>query len=149
MSVSVRVEDFDIANEIKILNQRSGNIGAIVSFIGQVRDFSDGSEIIKMSLEHYPGMTEKSLDAIENEARRRWDVLGVTIIHRVGELVPADQIVLVLVASKHRGQAFMACEFIMDYLKTSAPFWKKELTDSSERWVESKSSDEVALNKWA
>lgn len=149
MSVKVQTEDFDISQEIKIINSKSANIGATVSFIGQVRDFSDCSNIIKMRLEHYPGMTEKSLSTIESEARSRWSLLDITIIHRVGELYPGDQIVLVLVASQHRAQAFLACDFIMDYLKTSAPFWKKELTSSSERWVSSRMSDEVALSRWA
>lgn len=148
MSVSVQTEDFDISKEIRALNGKTNNIGAIVSFIGQVRDFSEGSNIIQMKLEHYPGMTEKSLVSIEREARTKWNIQDVRIIHRFGDLQPADQIVLVIVASRHRAQAFLACEFIMDYLKTSAPFWKKELTNSSERWVESKESDDLALERW-
>jgi molybdopterin synthase catalytic subunit len=148
LSVSVQVENFDIAEEINSINSKSSNIGAVVSFIGQVRDFSDGSNIIKMKLEHYPGMTEKSLISIEDEARRRWKIQDIRIIHRFGDLLPADKIVLVIVASAHRDQAFLACEFIMDYLKTLAPFWKKELTNSSERWVESKDSDDLALDRW-
>lgn len=148
MSVSVQIENFDIAKEIKAINSKTNNIGAIVSFIGQVRDFSEGSNIIHMKLEHYPGMTEKSLASIENEARKKWKIQDIRIIHRFGDLRPADQIVLVIVASLHRAQAFLACEFIMDYLKTSAPFWKKELTNSSERWVESKESDDLALKRW-
>jgi len=127
---------------------KSNSIGAIVSFIGKVRDFSEGSNITKMKLEHYPGMTEKSLISIENEARERWKIQDLRIIHRFGDLLPADQIVLVIVASNHRAQAFLACEFIMDYLKTSAPFWKKELTNTSERWVEHKDSDDLALERW-
>jgi molybdopterin synthase catalytic subunit len=148
LSVSVQTEDFDISKEIRGLNGKTNNIGAIVSFIGQVRDFSEGSNIIQMRLEHYPGMTEKSLVSIEREARTKWNIQDVRIIHRFGDLQPADQIVLVIVASHHRAQAFLACEFIMDYLKTSAPFWKKEITNSSERWVESKEYDDLALERW-
>lgn len=124
------------------------SVGAVVSFIGQVRDLNDGDEIQTLTLEHYPGMTEKALEAIENEARARWNVLESRIIHRVGTLKPQDQIVLVAVSSAHRGDAFKACEFIMDFLKTQAPFWKKEVTNKGERWVEAKLSDEVAQSKW-
>ena len=124
------------------------SVGAVVSFIGQVRDLNDGDEIQTLTLEHYPGMTEKALEAIENEAKARWSVLESRIIHRVGTLKPQDQIVLVAVSSAHRGDAFKACEFIMDFLKTQAPFWKKEVTNKGERWVEAKLSDEVAQSKW-
>lgn len=125
-----------------------GDIGAIVSFVGQVRDINDGNAIHTLTLEHYPPMTEKALAKIEAEAKSRWDLIDILIIHRIGSLQPQDQIVLVLVASAHRGDAFSACEFIMDYLKTSAPFWKKESTSQGERWVEAKLSDDAAKERW-
>ena len=124
------------------------SVGAVVSFIGQVRDLNDGNEIQTLTLEHYPGMTEKALEAIENEAKARWNVLESRIIHRVGTLKPQDQIVLVAVSSAHRGDAFSACEFIMDFLKSQAPFWKKEATNQGERWVEAKLSDDAAQSRW-
>ncbi len=124
------------------------NIGALVSFVGQVRDISDGDTINTLTLEHYPEMTEKALAAIENEAKLRWDIIDSLIIHRVGTLKPLDQIVLVAVTSVHRGEAFKACEFIMDFLKTSAPFWKKEATNQGERWVEAKLADDEAKERW-
>ena len=140
MKVSVQREDFDISREIKAL---SGNprIGAVASFIGQVRDVS-------MTLEHYPGMTEKALARIVEEAKDRWKIIDCTVIHRYGDLKPTDPIVLVIVASPHRGDAFAACEFLMDYLKTRAPFWKKEQTAQGARWVEAKESDEHAAERW-
>ena len=125
-----------------------GNVGAIVSFVGLVRDVNDGDTINTLTLEHYPEMTQKALQAIELEAKTRWNVIDSLIIHRVGTLKPLDQIVLVAVSSAHRGDAFKACEFIMDYLKTSAPFWKKEVTNRGERWVESKISDDAAKARW-
>ena len=125
-----------------------GNVGAMVSFVGLVRDMNDGDTINTLTLEHYPEMTEKALAAIENEAKLRWDIIESLIIHRVGTLKPLDQIVLVAVTSAHRGEAFKACEFIMDYLKTSAPFWKKEVTNHSERWVEAKLADDEATKRW-
>lgn len=125
-----------------------GGIGAIVSFVGLVRDVNDGDAVGTLTLEHYPGMTEKALQAIEEEAKKRWDVLDSLIIHRVGTLNPQDQIVLVMVSSAHRGDAFKACEFMMDYLKTQAPFWKKEATSRGERWVEAKDSDDAAQVRW-
>lgn len=129
------------------------NIGAVVSFVGQVREFTNNGLIASdsintLTLEHYPEMTEKALTAIENEAKSRWDIIDTLIIHRVGTLQPLDQIVLVAVTSAHRGEAFKACEFIMDYLKTSAPFWKKETTSQGERWVEAKLSDDAAKARW-
>ena len=124
------------------------NIGALVSFVGQVRDISDGDTINTLTLEHYPEMTEKALAAIENEAKIRWDISDSLIIHRVGTLKPLDQIVLVAVTSVHRGDAFKACEFIIDFLKTGAPFWKKEATNQGERWVEAKSADDEAKERW-
>jgi molybdopterin synthase catalytic subunit len=140
MKVSVQKEEFDLGREVKAI---SGNprIGAVASFIGQVRD-------VAMTLEHYPGMTEKALTAIVEEARSRWDVIDCTVIHRYGALKPTDPIVLVAVASGHRGDAFAACEFLMDYLKTRAPFWKKEETPEGARWVEAKSSDDRAAERW-
>ncbi len=125
-----------------------GNVGAMVSFVGLVRDMNDGEVINALSLEHYPEMTQKALEAIELEAKTRWDVIDALIIHRVGTLKPLEQIVLVAVTSAHRGDAFKACEFIMDYLKTSAPFWKKEATNQGERWVEAKVSDDEAKLRW-
>ena len=125
-----------------------GNVGAIVSFIGLVRDMNEGDTINTLTLEHYPEMTEKALLNIENEAKTRWDIIDSLIIHRIGTLKPLDQIVLVAVTSAHRGEAFHACEFIMDYLKTSAPFWKKEATNQGERWVEAKLTDDVAKARW-
>ncbi len=125
-----------------------GSAGAIVSFVGLVRDVNDGDTVNTLTLEHYPEMTEKALQAIELEAKTRWDIQQSLIIHRVGTLKPSDQIVLVAVASAHRGDAFHACEFIMDYLKTSAPFWKKEATNQGERWVEAKLSDDAAKARW-
>lgn len=125
-----------------------GNVGAIVSFVGLVRDVNDGDTINTLTLEHYPDMTQKALQVIELEAKIRWDVIDSLIIHRVGTLKPLDQIVLVAVSSAHRGDAFKACEFMMDYLKTSAPFWKKEVTNRGERWVEAKISDDAAKLRW-
>ena len=126
----------------------SANIGALVSFVGQVRDFNDGDNVTSMFLEHYPGMTEKVLSEIIAQAKAGWSIADATIIHRVGELKPQDQIVLVLVASSHRQDAFSACEFMMDQLKTNAPFWKKEQTQNGLRWVEAKASDEAARQRW-
>ena len=125
-----------------------GKVGAMVNFVGLVRDMNDGDAINTLTLEHYPEMTQKALAAIELEAKARWDVIDALIIHRVGTLQPLDQIVLVAVTSAHRGEAFKACEFIMDYLKTSAPFWKKETTNQGERWVEPKLSDDAAQARW-
>ena len=148
MSVRVQTEDFDIGAEIAALRENRPQIGAVASFIGVVRDLNEGDRVSTMTLEHYPGMTEKALAAIVEEAKRRWDIIDVTVIHRVGELKPQDQIVLVAVAGEHRGEAFAACEFIMDYLKTRAPFWKKERTPEGERWVEARESDDRAAERW-
>jgi molybdopterin synthase catalytic subunit len=147
MRISVQREDFDLGAEVRAI---SGNpsIGAVASFIGLVRDVNDGAAVGTMTLEHYPGMTEKALAAIVEEAKGRWEVLDCTVIHRYGELKPTDQIVLVVVASGHRGDAFAACEFLMDYLKTRAPFWKKEQTPAGARWVEARDSDEGAALRW-
>ena len=148
MSVKVQTTDFDVGAEIAAMRFSSGNIGALVSFVGQVRDFNDGDNVTSMFLEHYPGMTEKVLSEIIAQAKAGWSIADATIIHRVGELKPQDQIVLVLVASAHRQDAFAACEFMMDHLKTNAPFWKKEHTQNGLRWVEAKASDEAARQRW-
>ena len=145
----VQTEDFDVGAQIAAMRRGNPAIGAIASFIGLVRDVNDGDSVGGMTLEHYPGMTEKALEKIVAEARSRWDVIDVLVIHRVGALQPADQIVLVAVAGAHRGEAFAACEFVMDYLKTQAPFWKKEQTTQGERWVEAKASDDAAADRWS
>jgi molybdopterin synthase catalytic subunit len=148
MTVRVQTDDFDVGAEINSLRRTEPNIGAVVSFVGQVRDLNDGDNVAAMTLEHYPGMTEKSLAVIVEQAQGRWPIANVLVIHRVGELRPLDQIVLVLVVSAHRKDAFAACEFIMDYLKTEAPFWKKEQTPDGQRWVEAKDSDDQARSRW-
>jgi molybdopterin synthase catalytic subunit len=148
MSVRVQREDFDLGAEVAALRAGRPGVGAVASFIGTVRDVSEGSAVSAMELEHYPGMTEKALAQIEAAACARWELLGVTIIHRVGPLLPLDQIVMVVVASAHRGNAFAACEFIMDYLKSEAPFWKKEETPEGARWVDARVTDEAALKRW-
>ena len=147
MIIRVQQEDFDVAEVNRELSQGRSDIGAIASFIGLVRDLPL-NRLHNMTLEHYPGMTEKSLGKIVETAMQRWEVLDAAIIHRVGELKPADQIVLVSVVSAHRKAAFAACEFIMDYLKTDAPFWKKETNELGENWVEAKKSDSEARQKW-
>lgn len=149
MTVRVQTEDFDAGVEINQLRKARKDVGAVVSFVGQVRDINEGDEVSQLTLEHYPGMTEKSLQAIIVQAKARWNIIDVLIIHRVGTLQPCDQIVLVAVSGGHRGEAFAACEFVMDYLKTEAPFWKKEATASGERWVEAKSSDDDARERWS
>lgn len=148
MAVRVQVEDFDAGAEINRLRLARPDTGAIAAFVGQVRDLSEGSQVSALTLEHYPGMTEKSLEAIVERARQRWDIFEALVIHRVGELRPTDQIVLVVVSGAHRGEAFAACEFIMDYLKTEAPFWKKESTPQGGRWVDARTSDEAARQRW-
>ena len=148
MGVRVQTEDFDVGAEITAMRLSSANIGAVVSFVGQVRDLNDGDNVDSMFLEHYPGMTEKALVEIIAQAKVRWSIADALIVHRIGELKPQDQIVLVLVASAHRQEAFAACECIMDHLKTDAPFWKKEQTQHGLRWVEAKASDEDARNRW-
>ena len=140
MKVSVQEEDFDLSSEVKALS-KNPRTGALASFVGVVRE-------VRMTLEHYPGMTEKALQQIVDEAKSRWQVMDCTVIHRYGELEPGEQIVLVAVASAHRGDAFAACEFIMDYLKTQAPFWKKEQTADGSRWVEARTSDDEAAERW-
>jgi len=149
VTVRVQREDFDIGAEIAAFRRADPGIGAIASFIGLVRDVNEGDAITGMTLEHYPGMTEKALAGIVAEAKSRWDIVDALVIHRVGELKPLDQIVLVVVTGGHRGAAFAACEFIMDYLKTQAPFWKKELTAQGARWVEARASDDQAAERWS
>ena len=146
--VRVQTEDFDAGLEMKRLRQANAAIGAMASFVGTVRDVNDGSGVSTLTLEHYPGMTEQALEDIAAQARGRWRIIDTVIIHRVGEMHPTDQIVLVVVSSAHRGDAFAACEFIMDFLKTSAPFWKKELTPEGARWVEARVSDDEAAARW-
>ncbi|MGA9164071.1 MAG: molybdopterin synthase catalytic subunit MoaE [Thiobacillus sp.] len=148
MKVIVQTAAFDLGSEVNAMSRGRSDIGAIASFVGLARDHNDGSGVQAMTLEHYPGMTEKALAALVEEARSRWALLDVTVIHRVGRLLPGDPIVLVAVASSHRGDAFAACEFIMDYLKTRAPFWKKEETPQGERWVDARVSDDVAAARW-
>lgn len=146
--IRVQAADFDLSRELAALRAGDGRVGAVVSFVGTVRDLNDGSAVSEMELEHYPGMTEKALEDIVAQARVRWPLYGVLVIHRVGPLAPLDQIVLVACSSAHRGEAFAACEFIMDYLKTDAPFWKKEQTPEGARWVDARASDDSAKRKW-
>jgi len=148
MVVRVQVEDFDAGAEVNAMRLSHANIGAVAAFIGQVRDLNEGDQVSGLELEHYPEMTEKSLAAIIEQAKQRWDIIDALIVHRVGKLKPLDQIVLVLAASSHRKEAFAACEFMMDYLKTEAPFWKKEQTPAGSRWVEAKASDDDAKKRW-
>jgi len=148
MSVRIQEADFDVGAEIAALRHGDARVGAVAVFVGTVRDVNDGGAVATMTLEHYPGMTEKSLQAIVDEARQRFDVHGIRVVHRVGELAPTDQIVLVAVTSAHRGEAFDACRFVMDYLKTRAPFWKKERTPEGSRWVEARESDDTAAERW-
>jgi molybdopterin synthase catalytic subunit len=146
--VRVQREDFDAGAEIAKLRANDPRVGAVASFVGVARATNDGERVDAMSLEHYPGMTERALEDIVAQARRRWDVIDILVIHRVGELKPLDQIVLVAVTSSHRGEAFAACEFVMDYLKTEAPFWKKETTPAGTRWVQARESDDAARDRW-
>lgn len=149
MKIVIQTGPFDLAAEVTALYRARPEVGAVASFLGITRDHNDGQGVTAMTLEHYPGMTERALERIAAEARSRWEVLDVTIIHRVGALRPSDPIVLVAVAAAHRGAAFAACEFIMDYLKTRAPFWKKEVTAEGERWVDARATDEDAARRWA
>ena len=148
MTVRVQEADFDVGAELAALRAGDARVGALASFLGLVRDLNDGAAVSEMTLEHYPGMTEKALEAIVTEARGRWDIYDALVIHRVGPLRPCDQIVLVAVTSAHRGEAFAACEFIMDYLKTRAPFWKKEDTPGGGRWVDAREADDTAAARW-
>jgi len=148
MTVRVQTEDFDLSTEIAQLRRHSPKVGAVVTFIGTVRDLNEGEQVAEMELEHYPGMTEKALQDIVDQAKSRWEIFDALVIHRVGPMKPLEQIVLVAVTSAHRGEAFDACEFIIDYLKTQAPFWKKEQTPSGARWVDARVSDDEAMAKW-
>ncbi|WP_151638353.1 molybdopterin synthase catalytic subunit MoaE [Noviherbaspirillum aerium] len=148
MPIRVQTEDFDLSTEIAKLRAGQPQVGAVATFIGTVRDINDGAGVSEMELEHYPGMTEKALEDIVAQARSRWNIIDALVIHRVGPLKPLDQIVLVAVTSRHRGESFAACEFIMDFLKTQAPFWKKEQTPNGARWVDARVTDDKALAKW-
>jgi molybdopterin synthase catalytic subunit len=148
MAVRIQEQDFDISRELAALRAGDKRVGAVASFVGVVRDLNDAAQVSTLTLEHYPGMTEKALTQIVDDARRRWDIYDALVIHRIGALQPSDQIVLVAVTSAHRGESFAACQFIMDYLKTRAPFWKKEQTPEGERWVEARASDEDAAARW-
>ena len=156
--VSIQTEDFNLADEIAALRQQDKRVGAVCSFVGTVRaenvaptsaaEGNNGSPVLSMELEHYPGMTERAIEAMIDEAQRRFDIYAARVIHRVGVLQPLDQIVMVAVTSAHRGESFKACEFLMDYLKTQAPFWKKEQTPQGAQWVDARASDDAALAKW-
>ncbi len=146
--VVIRHEDFDLATEVATLRDGDGGVGAVAAFVGTVRDRQDGAALDALELEHYPGMTEASIEAMIDEAVRRFDLRGARVVHRVGRLDPMSQIVLVAVASAHRGPAFQACEFLMDYMKTQAPFWKKESGPAGSRWVDARVTDDAALARW-
>ena len=148
-TVRVQAQDFDLSTEIAALRSGDARVGAIVSFVGTVRDMNEGASVAEMELEHYAGMTEQSIEKIVEQAGARWPLYGATVIHRVGPLKPMEQIVLVACSAAHRGEAFAACEFIIDYLKTEAPFWKKEQTPEGARWVDARATDDAALEKWA
>lgn len=152
-SVTIQAEDFDVSKEIEFLRQQDLRIGAVCSFVGTVRDTraltgQASDEVQAMELEHYPGMTEQSIESMIEQAHLRFDFYAARVVHRVGRLLPADQIVLVAVTSAHRGESFKACEFLMDYLKTQAPFWKKEETPLGAKWVDARVSDDAALARW-
>lgn len=146
--VSIQTDDFDLGAEVARLRAGDGGVGAVAAFVGTVRDRNDGRGVSAMELEHYPGMTERSIEAMIDAASERFGLLGARVIHRVGRLQPQDQIMMVAVTSAHRGAAFQACEYLMDYLKTQAPFWKKETTPDGDRWVDARSSDDAALVRW-
>lgn len=148
MPIRVQAEDFDLGSEIAQLRAADPKIGAVVTFLGTVRDLNDGAAVAEMELEHYPGMTEKALEDIVRQAKARWNIADAVVVHRIGPLKPLEQIVLVAVTSPHRGEAFAACEFIIDYLKMQAPFWKKEQTPDGARWVDARATDDQALKKW-
>jgi molybdopterin synthase catalytic subunit len=147
-AVTIQTDDFDLGVEVAALRANDAQVGAVAAFVGTVRERSEGSQVSAMELEHYPGMTERAIEAMIDEARRRFDIRGARVIHRVGPLLPRDQIVLVAVTSSHRHEAFQACEFLMDYLKTQAPFWKKETTPEGARWVDARQADDAALARW-
>ena len=146
--VSIQTEDFNLSDEIAALRHQDKRVGAVCSFVGTVREGKSGSPVLSMELEHYPGMTERAIEAMIGEAQRRFDIYAARVVHRVGVLQPLDQIVMVAVTSAHRGESFKACEFLMDYLKTQAPFWKKEQTAQGAQWVDARTSDDAALAKW-
>jgi molybdopterin synthase catalytic subunit len=149
--VSIRTADFDLREEVAALREHDQRVGAVCSFVGTVRsghEGTDGPPVLGMELEHYPGMTEKAIEAMIDEAHRRFDIFAARVVHRVGPLRPGDQIVMVAVTSSHRGESFKACEFLMDYLKTQAPFWKKEQTPHGAHWVDARASDDTALARW-
>ena len=146
--VDIRSADFDLAEEVKTLRASDKRIGAVCTFTGTVRDRNDGLNVSSMELEHYPGMTEKAIETMIDEALKRFDIFGARVVHRVGLLQPLDQVVLVAVTSAHRGESFKACEFLMDYLKTQVPFWKKEQSPDGARWVDARVTDDAALAKW-
>jgi molybdopterin synthase catalytic subunit len=148
MTVRIQADDFDAGAEMAAMRNGNPAIGGIASFVGVVRNANEGDAVSEMTLEHYPGMTEKSIEEIVQQARGRWNVIDALVVHRIGTLKPTDQIVLVIVASAHRGDAFAACEFIMDYLKTRAPFWKKERTPEGARWVDARATDDIAAERW-
>ena len=148
MTVRIQTADFDAGAEIAELRRGNPKVGAVASFVGVVRDVNEGGAVAEMTIEHYAGMTEKAIEEIVVQAKGRWNILEALVVHRVGTLRPADQIVLVVVTSGHRGDAFAACEFIMDYLKTRAPFWKKEQTGGGARWVEARATDDIAAERW-
>jgi len=148
-AVRIQTGDFDLSTEIAALRAGDARVGAVVDFVGTVRDMNDGASVAEMELEHYPGMTEQAVERIIEQAKARWPLYAALVIHRVGPLKPMDQIVLVACSAAHRGEAFAACEFIIDYLKTQAPFWKKEQTPDGARWVDARSTDDLALEKWA
>jgi molybdopterin synthase catalytic subunit len=149
IDVRVQATDFDVGAELARLREGDPRIGAVVSFVGTVRDINDGASVAELELEHYPGMTERALADIVDQARARWPLYGALVVHRIGPMLPTEQIVLVACSAAHRGEAFAACEFIMDYLKTDAPFWKKEQTPDGARWVDARTTDDDAKAKWA
>ncbi len=146
--VSIRSEDFDLGAEVAALRRGDGGVGAVAAFIGTVRDRNDGAAVQSLELEHYPGMTEAAIEAMIDEAMRRFEIRAARVVHRIGVLAPSAQIVLVVVTAAHRGEAFQACEFLMDYLKTQAPFWKKEAGPGGSRWVDARVADDAALSRW-
>jgi molybdopterin synthase catalytic subunit len=148
MAVRIQEQDFDVSSELATLRAGNTRVGAVATFTGLVREVNDAAQVSTLTLEHYPGMTEKALAQIIDDAKQRWDIYDALVIHRVGPLKPGEQIVFVAVTSAHRGESFAACQFIMDYLKTRAPFWKKEQTPEGERWVEARASDEDAAARW-
>ena len=147
-TVTIQQADFDLSAEVAALRDGDAQVGAVAAFVGTVRDRNDGASVSAMELEHYPGMTERAIEAMITQARQRFDIRGVRVIHRIGRLMPREQIVLVAVTSAHRHDAFQACEFLMDYLKTQAPFWKKETTPAGARWVDARQADDAALARW-